>query len=111
MRRLEESLAVCFVPTSVLRLTDPRKLELGTARLLQCHVVAGDFQLINRRGEGRLDFDSILIAEPVSASDVSHEHGAIVRELPNRFAGTSRHPPFPNDLGIPAAGYRAQQNC
>jgi len=47
MRRLEESLAVCFVPSSALRLADPRKLELGAARLLQQKMVAGDFQVIN----------------------------------------------------------------
>src|SRR5439155_27216196 len=77
MRRLEESLAVCFVPSSALRLADPRKLEFRTAQFLQDEMVTGDLQLINRYGEWRFDFDSVLGAKAVPAAHVPHKHSAI----------------------------------
>jgi hypothetical protein len=88
---------------SVLRLLHSCKLELGTTGLAQRHVITEDFQLINRRSERRLDLDSVLIAEPVSAASISDEDGAVLREFPNRFTGAPRHAPFSYDFGIPAA--------
>jgi hypothetical protein len=73
-------------------------------------MITGDFQLINRRSEGCFDFDSVLVAEPVSAASISDEDGAVVREFPNCFAGTARHAPFSNDFWIATASDEAEQN-
>jgi hypothetical protein len=86
----------------------PGKLELWATGLLQDHLVAGNFQLINCSGERRLNFDSVLIAELVSAMHVSDEHNAIARKFPNRRIRTG-HAPFANDVAISATGYRDQQ--
>jgi hypothetical protein len=51
-----------------MRFPYPRKLELGTAGLLQRHPVAGNFHLVNCRCEWRFDFDSVLVTEFVPAT-------------------------------------------
>jgi len=81
---VEESLAVCFVPPSALRLADPRKLEFRTAGLLQDHPIARNFQLINCRSERRFNFDAVLITELISAANITNQHRAIFRKFPNR---------------------------
>ena len=63
-------LALCF--------SDLRELELRAAGFLQHHPLAGNFQLINCRGIRRFNFDPILIAELVPASDVAGTNGAVV---------------------------------
>lgn len=55
---------------SVVRFPYPRKLEFGAAGLLQGHPVAGNFHLINCRCEWRLDFDSVLVPEFVTAPQI-----------------------------------------
>jgi hypothetical protein len=92
-----------------LRFACPGKLELWATGLLQDHLVAGNFQLINCSGERRLNFDSILVAELVPAMHVSDEHNAIARKFPNGRIRTG-HAPFANDAAISAAGYRDQQD-
>jgi hypothetical protein len=76
---------------------------------LQDHVVAGNLQLINCHCEWRLNFDSVLVTELVSAMHVSNEHNAIARKFPNRGIRTG-HTPFANDAAVSAAGYREQQD-
>src|SRR5438876_4299834 len=88
---------------SARRLSYPCELELGTAQLLEHELVARKFHQVNRRRERRLDFDSALITELISAADFSDEHGAVTREFPNCLIFSSRHPPFADDAGIPAS--------
>ena len=67
---------------SAVRFLYSCKLKLGTAELLQCHLVSGNFQLINCRREWRFDFDSVLIAEFVSAAHIPDQDAAVGRKLP-----------------------------
>src|SRR5436190_21023808 len=92
-------------------LSYPCELELRTAQFLEHELVARKFHQVNRRRERRLDFDSALITELISATDFSDEHGAVIREFPNCLIFSSRHPPFADDAGIPAAGHNKKQNC
>ena len=103
MREVREILA--------LRLWFPCKLELGTARLLENELIARQGYQVNCRCERRLDFDSALIAKFISAANFSDEHGAITRKFPNCLIFSSRHPPFADDAGIPAAGHNEKQTC
>ena len=89
----------------------PREFELGTAKVLKHELVVRKCQQVNRGCERRLDFESVLIAELVSAADFSHEHGAVTRKFPNCLIFSSRHPPFAHDAGIAAAGHNKKQNC
>jgi hypothetical protein len=95
---------------SARRLSYPCELELGTAQLLEHELVARKFYQVNCRRERRLDFDSLLISELISAADFSDEHGTVTREFPNCLIFSSRHPPFADDTGIPAAGHNKKQN-
>jgi len=88
---------------SALRLSYSRELQLGTARLMENELVAGNFHLINRRREWCFNFDPVLIAELVSAADLSNKRRPVTGEFPDRLVFSSRHPPFANDGGIPAA--------
>jgi hypothetical protein len=94
---------------SALRFAYLGKLELWAAGLLQRHPIAGKFHLINGSCEWRLNFDSVLVTELVSAMHVSDEHTAIARKFPNRGIGTG-HTPFANDAAVSATGYREQQD-
>jgi hypothetical protein len=87
----------------------PRKLELRTVGLLQNHLVAGNCHLINGSCEWRLNFDSVLVTELVSATHVSDEHNAIAKKFPNRGIRTG-HTPFANDDAVSATSYREQQD-
>src|SRR6266498_6034883 len=53
---------------SLLHVSYPCELKLGTARLLQQEVVSGNFHQINRCGERCFNLDSALVPEPVSAT-------------------------------------------
>ena len=99
------------MPQSALRLSNPCELELGTAQVLEHELVVRKFHQINRCRERRLDFESVLIAELISAADFSDEYGAVTREFPNCLIFGSRHPPFADDAGIVAAGHNKKQNC
>ena len=88
-----------------------RELELGTAQFLEHELIAGNFGQINCRCERRLDFDSVLITKLISAADFSDEDGAVTRKVPNCLIFRSRHPPFADDAGIPAAAHNKKQNC
>jgi hypothetical protein len=94
---------------SPLRFADLGKLEHWAAGLLQRHPVAGKFHLINGSCEWRLNFDSVLVTELVSAMHVSDEHTAIAKKFPNRGIRTG-HTPFANDAAVSATGYREQQD-
>jgi hypothetical protein len=76
---------------------------------LQRHPIAGKFHLINGSCEWRLNFDSVLVTELVSAMHVSDEHNAIGRKFPNRGIRTG-HTPFANDVAVSATSYREQQD-
>jgi len=77
---------------------------------LKDDLVAGNLQLINCRSERRLNFDSVLVTEFVSATDVSDKHFAVAGKFPNGHIRTSRHAPFANDAAMSATGYRKQQD-
>jgi len=96
---------------SLLRFSYSCELELGTTRLLEHKLVARKCHQVNRRREWRLDFDSVLIAELVSAANFSDEHGAVAQKFPNCLIFSSRHPPFADDAGISAADHDKKQNC
>src|SRR4026209_1482376 len=98
---------------SARRLPYPCELELGTAQVLQHELVARKFHQVNCRRERCLDFDSVLTTELISAADVSDEDGAVTRKFPNRLGliFSSRHPPFADDAGLPAAEHNKKQNC
>jgi len=87
----------------------PRELELRTVGLLQNHLIAGTFHLVNGSCEWRLNLDSVLVTELVSAMHVSDEHNAIAKKLPNRGIRTG-HTPFANDAAVSATSYREQQD-
>jgi len=95
---------------SARRLSYPCELELGTAQVLKHESVARKFHQVNCRRERRLDFDSVLITDLISAADFSDEDGAVTRKFPNRLIFSPRHPPFADDAGIPAAGHNKKQN-
>ena len=97
-------------PLSVLRFFYPGELEFGSAGLLKCHVIAGDIQLINRCGEWRFNFDPVLVAEFISAANISNEHRTVIQKFPNRLIFSSRHSPFANDAGMSAGRYREHQD-
>jgi hypothetical protein len=88
----------------------PCEFELGTARLLEHELITGEFHQVNGRREWRLNFDSILIAKFIPAANFSDEHRAIAQKFPNCLIFTSRHSPFADDGGIPAAGQNEKQN-
>src|SRR5512132_1770906 len=92
------------------RLSYSCELKLGTVQLLEHELVARKCHQVNCCCERRLDFDSALIAELISAADFSDEHGAVTREFPNCLTFGSRHPPFADDAGIPAADHNKKQN-
>jgi hypothetical protein len=94
---------------SALRFAYLGKLEFGTAGLLEHELVAGNFHQINCRCEWRLNFDSVLVTELVSAMHVSDEHNAIAKKFPNRGIRTG-HTPFANDAAVSATSYREQQD-
>jgi hypothetical protein len=94
---------------SARRLSCPCELELGTAQVLEHELVARKFHQVDCRRERRLDFDSVLTTELISAANFSDEDGAVTRKFPNRLIFSSRHPPFADDAGIPAAGHNKQQ--
>src|SRR4029453_3923095 len=96
---------------SARRLSYPCELEFGTAQLLEHELVARKFHKVNCRRERRLDFNPVLITELISAADFSDEHGAVTGEFPNFLTFSSRHPPFADGAGIPAAGHNKKQNC
>ena len=75
----------CAELPSALRLSYSRELQLGTARLLENELVAGNFHLINCRSEWRFDFDPVLIAELVSAANLSDKHRPVTRKFPDRL--------------------------
>src|SRR5262245_61584898 len=56
---------------SLLRFSYSCELELGTARLLEHKLVARKCHQVNCRRERSLDFDSTLVAELISAADLS----------------------------------------
>jgi hypothetical protein len=87
-----------------------RKLELGTAWLLQRHPIAGNRHLVNGRCKRRLDFDSVLVTEFVPATYVSEKHSAIRRKLPEDCVRSSHHAPFADDASISAASDRDYQD-
>src|SRR5262249_33920786 len=93
------------------RLSYSRELELQTPRLLEHELVARKFHQVNCRRERSLDFHSVLIAELIPAANFSDEHGAVTRKFPDYLIFSSRHPPFADDAGIPAAGQNKKQNC
>src|SRR5438067_8791183 len=74
------------------RFSYPCKLELGTAQVLKHEPVARKFRQVNCRRERRLNFDSVLITELISAADFSDEDGAVTRKFPNRLIFSARHP-------------------
>jgi hypothetical protein len=94
---------------SALRFAYLGKLELWAAGLFQRHPIAGKFHLINRGCEWRLNFDSVLVTELVSATHLSDEHNAIAKKFPNRGIRTS-HTPFAHDAAVSATTYREQQD-
>ena len=94
-----------------LRFPYPCELELGTAQLLEHELVVRKRHQINGRRERRLDFDSALITELISATDFSDQDGAVTRKFPNCLIFSSRHPPFADDAGLPAAEHNKKQDC
>ena len=90
---------------------DPRKFQLGTAGFLEHELVGGNFRLINCCGEWRLNFNPVLIAEFVSAVDISDEHRPITRKFPYYLIFSSRHPPFADNAGIPTRGHNKKKKC
>jgi hypothetical protein len=94
---------------SALRFAYLGKLELRAAGLLEHELVAGNFHQINGGCERRLNFDSVLVTELVSATHVSDEHNAITKKFPNRGIRTG-HTPFANDAAVSATSYREQQD-
>ena len=96
---------------SALRFCYSCKLQLGTARLLEHELVGGNFHLIYCRREWRFNFDPVLIAELVSAEDLSNKDRAVTRKFPDRLIFSPRHSPFADDAGIPARGHNKKQNC
>jgi hypothetical protein len=90
----------------------PGKLELGTVGVFQSHPVPGESHLINRGSERRLDLNSVLVAEGISASDVPHQERPILREFPNHCAGISRGVPFTDDVPRwTSAAHHTEQGC
>ena len=96
---------------STRRPSYPCELKFGTGQFLEYELVVREFHQVNGRRERRLDFDSALIAELISAANFSDEHGAVTRKFPNCLIFSSRHPPFADDARIPAAGQNKNQNC
>lgn len=96
---------------SAPRLSYSCELELGTAQFLEHELVVRKRDQVNYRREWRLDFNSVLIAELISATNFSDEHGAVSRKLPNCLIFSSRHSPLADDAGILAAGHNKKQNC
>ena len=95
----------------VLRFSYPRELQLGTAQFLEHELVARKFHQVNCCSERRLDFDSILITELISAANFSDEDGAVTRKLPNCLIFSSGHPPFADDARLSAAAHNQEHNC
>ena len=96
---------------SARSLSYPCELELGTAQLLEHELIVRKRDQVNCRRERRLDFESLVITKLISAANFSDEHGAVTRKFPNCLIFSSRHPPFADDAGIPAAGHNKKQNC
>jgi hypothetical protein len=94
---------------SALRFAYLGELELGTPGLLEHELVAGNFHQINGGCEWRLNFDSVLVTELVSATHVSDEHNAIARKFPNSGIRTG-HAPLANNAAVSASRYREQQD-
>lgn len=89
---------------------EPRKLQLGAARLLKHELVGGKFHQIYCRSERGFDFDSVLVAELISAADLSDEDASITKKFPNCLVFSTRHSPFANDAGVAATGQQKQRN-
>ena len=92
------------------RLSHPGKLKLGTVWLLEHQLIARKRHQVNCRRERRFYFDAILITEFVSAANFSDAHGAVTGKFPDRLVFRSRHPPFPDDVGIAATDQNKKQN-
>ena len=59
------------------RFPNPCEFELGTAQVLEHELVVRKVHQVNCCRERRLDFESVLIAELISAANFSDEHGAV----------------------------------
>lgn len=90
----------------------PCKVKLWSVRFSQDHAVAGEFHLINSRGEWRLDLNSVAI-EDISAAGVPDQDSPIVRKFPNHRVCNLRHAPFADDVvgRPPATSHGTEQNC
>ncbi len=75
--------------TSTPRFSYPSELKLGTAGFLQCHPIAGNFQLINGSCEWCFNFDPVLVAELVPAAHIPDKDDAILGKFPNSCVRTS----------------------
>jgi len=62
---------------SLRRLSYLCELKFGTGQFLEYELVVRKFHHVNGCRERRLDFDSALIAELISAVDFSDEHSAV----------------------------------
>jgi hypothetical protein len=60
-----------------VRFLYPRKLKLVAAEFLQCHLIAGDFDLVNSSRKRCFNLDSVLVAEFVPAAHVTDKDSAI----------------------------------
>src|SRR5437763_16609518 len=90
---------------SARRLSHPCKLELRTAQLLKHELIVRKRDQVNCRRERRLDFDSTLIAELISAVDFSAEDGTVTSYFSHCLIFTSSQSQFTVDADVPAAGH------
>ena len=64
----------------------PCEFKFGAVSLSENHSIAVDFHLINGSGEGRFDFDSILVTKLIPAANSPDEDRPILGEFPYHCA-------------------------